>query len=333
MIILGIESSCDETAVAIVRDGREVLANQIRSQIELHRAHGGVVPELASRCHLEAVHPLLLAALAEAGLGWDAIDGIAVTQGPGLSGALLVGVTTAQSLGWLLNKPVMGVHHLEGHIYANFLAFGDKLRFPLLVLLVSGGHSQLIEMRGHGDYQLVGSSRDDAVGEAFDKVARLLGLPYPGGPAIDAIARQGNPDAFEFPRGLPESWDFSFSGLKTSVLYKVQALQRQGAELPVADLAASFQAAAIGALLDKTLRYAQAKGIRQISVTGGVSANSLLRSRLAAAAGQAGIETFMPPLGLCTDNAAMIAACAGWRWRPSASLELTVRPRWPLVHA
>lgn len=331
MIILGIESSCDETAVAIVRDGREVLANQIRSQIELHRAHGGVVPELASRCHLEAVHPLLLAALAEAGLGWDAIDGIAVTQGPGLSGALLVGVTTAQSLGWLLNKPVMGVHHLEGHIYANFLAFGDRLRFPLLVLLVSGGHSQLIEMRGHGDYQLVGSSRDDAVGEAFDKVARLLGLPYPGGPAIDAIARQGNPDAFEFPRGLPESWDFSFSGLKTSVLYKVQALQRQGAELPVADLAASFQAAAIGALLDKTLRYAQAKGIQQISVTGGVSANSLLRGRLAAAAGQAGIETFMPPLGLCTDNAAMIAACAGWRWRPSAALDLTVRPRWPLA--
>lgn len=331
MILLGMESSCDETAVAIVRDGREILANQIRSQIELHRLHGGVVPELASRCHLEAMHPLLQAALDEAGLGWPEIDGIAVTRGPGLSGALLVGVTTAQAVGWLLDKPVMGVHHLEGHIYANFLAFGERLRFPLLVLLVSGGHTQLIEMRGHGDYLLVGTSRDDAVGEAFDKVARLLGLSYPGGPAIDRIAAEGDDQAFEFPRSLPDSWDFSFSGLKTAVLYKVQALQRQGQPLPVADLAASFQRAAIEVLLDKTLRYARERGIRQISVTGGVSANSLLRRRLAESAAAEGLETFMPPLALCTDNAAMIAACAAYRWQPAPALDLTVKPRWPLA--
>ncbi|MEZ0368433.1 MAG: tRNA (adenosine(37)-N6)-threonylcarbamoyltransferase complex transferase subunit TsaD [Candidatus Sericytochromatia bacterium] len=330
MIILGIESSCDETAVAIVRDGRDLLANQIRSQIELHRVHGGVVPELASRCHLEAIHPLLQAALDEAGMGWNDIEGLAVTQGPGLSGALIVGLVTAQSLAWLLEKPLMGVHHLEGHIYANFLAFGAKIKFPLLVLLVSGGHTQLIEMRGHGDYTLVGSSRDDAIGEAFDKVARLLGLPYPGGPAIDKMARSGNPAAFAFPRSLPESWDFSFSGLKTAVLYKVQDLKAQGQELPVADLCASFQQAAIEAVIGKALRYAQERGIGQISVTGGVSANSALRRLLDQTAAAAGIETFLPPLSLCTDNAAMIAACACYRWQPAAELKLAARPRWRL---
>lgn len=331
MNILALESSCDETAVAIVRDGRELLANQIRSQIDLHRVYGGVVPELASRCHLEAIHPLIAAALEEAGLDWDGIDGLAVTQGPGLSGALIVGLVTAQSLAWLLDKPVTGVHHLEGHIYANFLAFGDQIKFPLLVLLVSGGHTQLIEMRDHGVYQLVGSSRDDAVGEAFDKVARLLGLPYPGGPAIDKLAREGNREAFSFPRSLPGTYDFSFSGLKTAVLYKVQELKRSGEPLPIADLCASFQAAAIDTVLEKTLRYAREHKIPQISITGGVSANSLLRERLASEAQAAGIEVFMPPLSLCTDNAAMIAACAHYRWNPSPDLDLTARPRWPLV--
>ncbi len=333
MNILAIESSCDETAVAIVRNGRELLANQINSQIELHRVHGGVVPELASRHHLEAIHPLIAAALAEAKMDWPDIDGLAVTQGPGLSGALIVGLVTAQSLAWLMDKPVMGVHHLEGHIYANFLAFGDQICFPLLVLLVSGGHTQLIEMHNHGEYSLVGSSRDDAVGEAFDKVARLLGLPYPGGPSIDKLARQGNPKAFSFPRSLPGTYDFSFSGLKTAVLYKVQELQRQGVDLPVADLCASFQAAAIDAVLDKTLRYARENGIAQISITGGVSANSLLRERLHEEAKASGIEVFMPPLSLCTDNAAMIAACAYYRWQPSADLDLLAKPRWPLVEA
>lgn len=325
MIIMGIESSCDETAVAIVRNGREILANQIRSQIALHRQHGGVVPELASREHLKSIHPLIQAAFEEAALDWDAIDGLAVTQGPGLSGALVVGLTTAQSLAWLWDKPLMGVNHLEGHIYANFLAFGDQIRFPLLVLLVSGGHTLLIEMHDHGKYTLVGSSRDDAIGEAFDKVARLLGLAYPGGPEIDRLAQAGNPEAFAFPRSLPESYDFSFSGLKTAVLYTLRKLE---GELPIADLCASFQAAAVDAVLHKTLRYARERGIRQISITGGVSANSLLRSRLQAVND---CEVFMPPLALCTDNAAMIAASAAYRWQAVDPLNLTVKPRWPLV--
>lgn len=326
MMILGIESSCDETAVAIVRDGQQILANQIRSQIDLHRVHGGVVPELASREHLNSIHHLLEAALAEAELSPDALDGLAVTQGPGLSGALLVGLTTAQSLAWLWNKPLMGINHLEGHIYANFLAFGKQIRFPLLVLLVSGGHTLLIEMQAHGDYTLVGTTRDDAIGEAFDKVARLLGLPYPGGPEVDRQARSGNPAAFAFPRSLPDSYDFSFSGLKTAVLY---ALRKIDGPPPVADICASFQQAAIDSVLEKTFRYARERGIQQISITGGVSANSLLRSRLQAL--QEEFEVFMPPLALCTDNAAMIAACAAYRWQPVNTLDLTVRPRWPLV--
>ncbi|MGV3525570.1 MAG: tRNA (adenosine(37)-N6)-threonylcarbamoyltransferase complex transferase subunit TsaD [Candidatus Sericytochromatia bacterium] len=329
MIILGIESSCDETAVAIVRNGREILANQIRSQIPEHRLFGGVVPELASRCHFEAVNPLLASALEEAGLSWEELDGIAVTQGPGLSGALMTGVSTAQALSWHINKPLVGVHHLEGHIYANFLAFGDRLRFPLLILLVSGGHTQLIEMRGHGLYHIVGTTRDDAIGEAFDKVARLLGLPYPGGPEIDRWAQQGNPEAFDFPRSLPQSTDFSFSGLKTALLYKIQALAKNGAPLPVADLCASFQAAAIDNVVAKTLRYAHEHNIPQLSITGGVSANSALRQRLQQAQNDS-LEVFMPPLSLCTDNAAMIAACAYYRWQPTARLALQIRPRWPL---
>lgn len=333
MIILGIESSCDETAVAIVKDGRHLLANQIRSQIEDHRLYGGVVPELASRKHLEAIHPLITAALEEAGLDWPEIDGLAVTQGPGLSGALVVGLTTAQTLSWALEKPLMGVNHLEGHVYANFLAFGPEIQFPLLVLLVSGGHTQLIEMRGHGDYSVVGSSRDDAIGEAFDKAARLLGLPYPGGPEIDKMARSGNPQAFDFPQSMPKSFDFSFSGLKTAVLYKVQALQKalkEGESLPVADLCASFQKTAVDTVLKKTVRYALQQGIQQISITGGVSANSYLREQLQVLSEQHGLRFFIPPLQLCTDNAAMIAACACYRWQPAGQLDLKVRPRWPL---
>lgn len=330
MIIMALESSCDETAVAIVRDGQEILANQIRSQIEAHKVYGGVVPELASRAHLEAIHPLIQAALDEAQVDWSQIDGLAVTQGPGLSGALVVGMTTAQSLSWLLDKPLMGVNHLEGHIYANFLAFGEQVQFPLLVLLVSGGHTLLLEMRAHGDYHLVGQSRDDAIGEAYDKVSRLLGLGYPGGPIIDRLAQSGNPRAFDFPRSMPGTWDFSFSGLKTAVLYKVRELEASGTPLPQADLAASFQAAAIDSVLNKTLRYAQEKKIRQISITGGVSANSLLRQRLQIQAETGAQEVFMPPLNLCTDNAAMIAACAHYRWQATAPAELAVRPRWPL---
>lgn len=338
MNILAIESSCDETAVAIVKDGRQILSSQIRSQIPDHRIYGGVVPELASRKHLEAMHPLIEVALTEAALGWAEIDGLAVTQGPGLSGSLVVGITTAQSLALALDKPLMGINHLEGHVYANFLAFPDQIHFPLLVVLVSGGHTQLIEMRAHGDYKLVGSTRDDAVGEAFDKVARLLGLDYPGGPEIDRLAQSGNPKAFDFPRSMPNSFEFSFSGLKTAVLYKVRELEAQG-PLPVADLCASFQQAAIDSILKKALRYARQNQISQISITGGVSANSYLRQQLQAELErqksttyrQAPLQFFIPPLSLCTDNAAMIAACAYYRWQGQKREQISARPRWSLT--
>lgn len=333
MNILSIESSCDETAVAIVRHGQTILAHEILSQIEAHRLYGGVVPELASRQHLEAIQPLLKKALAEAQLTWEAIDAIAVTQGPGLSGALLVGLTTAKTLAWLLNKPLIGVNHLEGHIYANFLAFGKDIQFPLLVMLVSGGHTQLIEMKAHGTYNLVGETRDDAIGEAFDKVARLLNLPYPGGPEIDRLAQQGNPHAFDFPISLPHDDDFSFSGLKTAVLYAVQALEKAGKPIPVADICASFQRAAIGSLLKKIKRYFKHHPACALSITGGVSANTYLRAELHQFAQTRGLQVFMPPLSLCTDNAAMIAACAYYRLlaAPVNDRDLTVRPRWPVV--
>ena len=335
MIILSIESSCDETAVAIVRDGRHILVHEIRSQIADHRQYGGVVPELASRQHLEAMQPLLKMALTKAALDWDAIDAIAVTQGPGLSGALVVGATTAQTLAWLLNKPLIGVNHLEGHIYANFLACGEAIAFPLLVMLVSGGHTQLIEMRGHGDYVLVGETRDDAVGEAFDKVARLLNLPYPGGPEIDRLAQTGDPFAFDFPISLPHDDDFSFSGLKTAVLYTLQDLEKAGKPIPVADVCASFQRAAIGSLLKKIKRYLKHHTISALSITGGVSANAYLRAELDAFAQKEKLQVFMPPLALCTDNAAMIAACAYYRSQGAAvhsgSTDFQVKPRWPVV--
>jgi N6-L-threonylcarbamoyladenine synthase len=333
MIILGIESSCDETAVALVEDGRRILVSEIRSQIEQHRVYGGVVPELASRCHVEALHPLLESVMTRSGLRYDQIDAVAVTCGPGLQGALLVGVTAADTLAWLLDCPLIGVNHLEGHIYANFLSHADQVVFPLLVLLVSGGHTQLLRMDGHGQYQLLGTTRDDAVGEAFDKVARLLGLPYPGGPIIDQLARTGNPQAFPFPRSMLHDSDFSFSGLKTAVLYAVRKLEQAGAEIPVADLCASFQAAAIETLLSKTLRLIDTQAICQLSVTGGVSANSLLRTRLQAEAEARGLQVLMPPLSLCTDNAAMIAACAWYQWQRQPldmRFKLQTRPRFPL---
>jgi N6-L-threonylcarbamoyladenine synthase len=333
MNILSIESSCDETAVAIVHQGQTILAHEILSQIELHRLYGGVVPELASRQHLEAIQPLLQKALAQAQFTWDDIDALAVTQGPGLSGALLVGVTTAKTLAWLLKKPLIGVNHLEGHIYANFLAFGADIQFPLLVMLVSGGHTQLIEMTAHGEYCLVGETRDDAIGEAFDKVARLLDLPYPGGPEIDRLAQQGNPRAFDFPISLPQDDDFSFSGLKTAVLYTVQALEKEGKPIPVADICASFQRAAIGSLLKKIKRYFKHHPVCGLSITGGVSANSYLRAELNDFAQKRHLQVFMPPLSLCTDNAAMIAACAYYRLQKESFIDtdLTVRPRWPVV--
>ncbi|MBC7541242.1 MAG: tRNA (adenosine(37)-N6)-threonylcarbamoyltransferase complex transferase subunit TsaD, partial [Candidatus Sericytochromatia bacterium] len=305
MLVLGLETSCDDTSVALVRDGREILANLVSSQIEAHAVYGGVVPELASRAHTELLTPLIDAALAEAKVGFAAIDAVAVTQGPGLLGALLVGVTAAQALGWALDVPVVGVNHLEAHLFANFLVDPD-LKPPVLALLVSGGHTALVIMEDFGHYRLVGQTVDDAAGEAFDKVARMIGLPYPGGPPIDNLAPSGNARAFDFPQArLTNPYDFSFSGLKTAVLYTVQKLPQP---LPVADLAASFQRAAVGALVKKTARAAADLGMETVILAGGVASNRELRARLAETLAKQGARLVVPPPGLCSDNAAMIAA-------------------------
>jgi N6-L-threonylcarbamoyladenine synthase len=307
MLVLGIETSCDETAAAVL-DGRKVLSSVVASQDALHGPWGGVVPELASRRHIEVVLPIIRESLARAGLGLGDLDGLAVTQGPGLVGSLLVGCSVAKALAWARGLPLVGVNHLEGHIYAAFL--GDPVpAFPFLALVVSGGHTALYLARAPRAYQRVGQTRDDAAGEAFDKVAKLLGLPYPGGPAIERAARDGNPRAIAFPTaqmsdGAP---DFSFSGLKTAVSLHVS---RSGPLAPgqVADIAASFQATVVKMLVRRTVRAALHRGVRRIVLTGGVAANGPLRSALAAECGQRGWEVFVPGRDLCTDNAAMIAA-------------------------
>ncbi len=314
-VVLAIETSCDETAVAIVNN-RKVLSSVVASQIEIHRPYGGVVPEVASRHHLEIINDCIDQALTEAQLTWDDLDGIAATCAPGLVGALLVGVTAAKTLALLYDKPFLGVHHLEGHIYASYLS-EPQLQPPFICLLVSGGHTSLIRVKHSGDYETLGSTRDDAAGEAFDKVARLLDLGYPGGPAIDKIAKQGNPKAFPLPEGrisLPgggyHPYDCSFSGLKTAVLRLVQKLKAEGDDLPVADVAASFQDTVARALTKRAIACALDNNLDRIVVGGGVAANSALRSRLETAAQPHGIRVYFPPLRWCTDNAAMIAAAA-----------------------
>lgn len=314
--ILAIETSCDETAVAIVKK-RDVLSSIVASQIKLHRNYGGVVPELASRQHLETINFCLSEALTEAKLSWQEIDGIAATCAPGLVGALLVGVTTAKTLAMLYDKPFLGVHHLEGHIYASYLV-QEQLQPPFLCLLVSGGHTSMIYVKDCGNYEMLGSTKDDAAGEAFDKVARLLKLGYPGGPIIDKLAQQGNPQAFKLPFGkisLPEGgyhpYDFSFSGLKTAVLRLVQKLEQESdSSLPVEDVAASFQATVAKVLTKRTIKCALDYGIKTITVGGGVAANSGLREHLLAAAKKHNLQVYFPPMKLCTDNAAMIACAA-----------------------
>ena len=339
--VLAIETSCDETAVAIVRD-RAVCSSIVRSQIDLHRTYGGVVPELASRAHLETINAAIDLAFVEAGLGWDAIDAIAATVAPGLVGALLVGATAGKTLAMVRDKPFLGVHHLEGHIYASFLA-EPQLEPPFLCLLVSGGHTSLLGVQACGDYAMLGATRDDAAGEAFDKVARLLGLGYPGGPAIDRLARSGNPAAFKLPEGRvsrPEGgyypYDFSFSGLKTAVGRLVEQLrQPPGADapetLPAADLAASFQDTVARVLAKRAVACARAHQLPAIVVGGGVAANSGLRSHLRAAAGD--LPVYFPPLSLCTDNAAMIgcAAAAHLERGHVSPLTLGVRSRLPIT--
>lgn len=346
-LILAIETSCDETAAAVIEDGHRIRSNAVASQIELHRPYGGVFPELASRQHIFDIVPVIEQAMTDAGAGWDDLTAVAATRGPGLAGSLLVGANTAKAIAWARGLPIIAVNHLEGHLYSNWLDEGGKIdpaaitrpslpaldaegqAFPLLVLIVSGGHTELILMRGHGQYQRLGATLDDAAGEAFDKVARLLGLGYPGGPAIQKAAEGGDPVAFPFPRGLsnyaiqPEHrYNFSFSGLKTAVLRQVREL---GDPLPVADLAASFQAAVVDVLVRKTAEASRAFGVSRVCVCGGVAANKALR---AAVAERLPVPASIPPFFLCTDNAAMIGAAAHYRLRSDgpAALDFDVEP-------
>lgn len=332
-LTLGIETSCDETSAAIVQNGTTILSNVISSQVPIHRRFGGVVPEIASRQHVEAIVPVVAEALTEAGVSLADLHSIAVTAGPGLVGALLVGLSYGKALAYGLHLPLLGVHHLEGHIYANFLA--HAVRFPILCLVVSGGHTDLILMRGHGQYQLLGQTRDDAAGEAFDKVARALGLPYPGGPEIDRQALQGNAQAYALPRAWLEdgSLDFSFSGLKSAVLNLLNQAGRRGETISVPDLAASFQSAVVDVLVQKTLQAARVQGVTEVYLAGGVSANRQLRQSLIQAAEPAGLTVGFPPLPLCTDNAAMIASAGYFRWRAGvvADLHLNAVPQLPLL--
>lgn len=327
-IILGIETSCDETSVAVVVDGEIVLSNVISSQMEIHQAFGGVVPEVASRRHVERITLIIRQALMEANLLKEQIDAIAVTQGPGLVGALLVGVTAAKALAYSLQKPLIPVHHIAGHIYANHLV--RPLQFPLVALVVSGGHTELIYMKEHMQFERIGRTRDDAVGEAFDKVARLMNLPYPGGPHIDRLAAEGSP-SYDLPRAWleKESLDFSFSGLKSAVMQ----FMKQTEHFSQKDLAASFQTAVLDVLVEKAFRALSQTGARELVLAGGVAANSGLRVRLSSRAKVEGIHLHIPPLELCTDNAAMIASAGyfGFIEGKRAGLELNAVPNLPLV--
>jgi len=321
MLILGIETSCDETAAAVVENGRRALSNVVASQIEVHAPYGGVVPEVASRQHILHILPVVSQALAQANTTLDELDAVAVTYGPGLAGSLLVGVNLAKALAFARDLPLYGINHLEGHIYAAWLQEEDPERgpgFPLLCLVVSGGHTDLVLMEGLGRYRLLGRTRDDAAGEAFDKAARILGLGYPGGPAIQRAAQGIEPREY-----LPRAWmrgtlDFSFSGLKTALLHRAQSLglvpgspQQKGVDTLVNDLAAAFQSSVVEVLVAKTVEAARQTGARGIVMGGGVTANILLRERMSAASG--GLPVLGPPLALCIDNAAMIAACAYYR--------------------
>jgi N6-L-threonylcarbamoyladenine synthase len=312
MNLLAIETSCDETSAAVVKDGSEVLSNVISSQIEFHKKYGGIVPEVAARKHIEVISPVIKEALDQAKCKIKDIEAVAVTYGPGLVGSLIVGLGAAKAIAWSLSVPLIGVNHLEGHIYANFLVPGAQSpapAFPFICLLVSGGHTMIIKVSGHGQYETLGRTRDDAAGEAFDKVARFLGLGYPGGPVIDQLAKEGDPKAVKFTRPMPDGCDFSFSGIKTGVVN----LKTRDPRLETRDIAASFQQAVVDVLVEKTVRAAQAHGCRTVTLAGGVSANSQLRTQLLARCRAAGLAAHLPPFEYCTDNAAMIGCAAHYK--------------------
>ncbi|HWC32391.1 MAG TPA: tRNA (adenosine(37)-N6)-threonylcarbamoyltransferase complex transferase subunit TsaD [Actinomycetota bacterium] len=334
MRVLGIETSCDETAVAVVEDGLTLRSNVLSSQHEIHDRFGGVVPELASRAHVERLTPLIDVALSEAGTTWRDVDAVAVTRGPGLSGALLVGLATAKAVALALDVPLVAVNHLEGHIYANFLEHG-RVEPPYVVLLVSGGHTMLVHVPEEHRYEVLGQTLDDAAGEAFDKVARFLGLGFPGGPALDRLARKGNPEAVAFPRAMATSgdFDFSLSGLKTAVIRHVRAEDAGGRETSLEDLAASFQEAVVDVQVQKTLEAAEVTGVRTVLLGGGVVANSRLRERISAEAEGRGLRVLYPSPVLCTDNGAMIASAGYFRLARGerSDLETTVEPGLPLA--
>jgi len=366
MKILALETSCDETSAAVVKDGKEILSNVVASQVEFHRKYGGIVPEIASRKHIEVINPIIKEALDKANITFKEIDAVAVTYGPGLVGSLLVGICAAKAIAWSLGKPLIGVNHLEGHIYANFLNSKSEIlnpksrfagsrntleynnneagqiqnsksqipKFPFVCLLVSGGHTLLILVEEHGKYRTLGRTRDDAAGEAFDKIARFLGIGYPGGPIIDKMAKEGNPRAVEFKRPMLEKeygYDFSFSGIKTAVVNQIRN-QKPVTSNQIADLVASFQQAIVDVLVEKSIRAAKEYRCKAIALAGGVSANSALRRELVARAEKENIAVHIPPVEYCTDNAAMIGCSAyyelkanqisDFRLSPVASLKL-----------
>ena len=315
VIILAIESSCDETAAAVVKNGREVLSNVISSQIDLHTLYGGVVPEIASRKHIEKINQVVEQALSEAHMTWDDITAIAVTYGPGLVGALLVGVSFAKALAFALKKPLIGVHHIEGHISANYIE-NKELEPPFMCLVVSGGHSHLVKVKDYGEYEILGRTRDDAAGEAFDKVARAIGLGYPGGPKIDKVSSEGNSEAIAFPRAkvADNEYDFSFSGLKSAVLNYLNSCEMKGETVNQADVAASFQKAVVDVLVGHSMTALERYGFKKFAIAGGVASNTHLRAAMIEACEKQNVEFYHPSPILCTDNAAMIGAAAYYEY-------------------